>query len=132
MKTFLLTVVFFIFYQTNAQVNFAVDTNRAEAFLTEVQLNCPEYVSPLFINRAKEKLSRVLIHHVPQDQYPECKLLSNIPLKDKCNPGLQYDIEHFDPQNFNPLKYQMSFKASTSVYYRVDGKDYIIEIKPFK
>lgn len=126
------SVMLFVLSSTAQISTVKIDPNKAEVYLSEVQLNCPQYVDSILIEKAKEKLSRVLIHLVPLEEHPECKLLSNIPLKNKCNNNLQYDIENFNPETFNPLKYQMSFHAITSVYYRVDGTDYIIEVKPVK
>ena len=71
-----------------------------------------------------------LIPIVALDEYPECALLSSVAKKNKCNSDIDYSLVSFDPLNFNPLVYQFKYFDTVSNYYRVDGKDYIIEIKP--
>ena len=63
----------------------------------------------------------------PQDQ-KECTLLSEVPLFDAFVSTLQRDSV-FDPQEFNPLKYTLSFYSRGEHMYRVDGTDYFIFIK---
>lgn len=63
----------------------------------------------------------------PHDQKP-CPLLSEIPLFNNYAPDLKRDLV-FNPQTFNPLKYQFNFYARGSYMYRVDNTDYFIVIK---
>lgn len=63
----------------------------------------------------------------PRDQ-KECTLLSEVPLFDAFVSTLQRDSV-FDPQEFNPLKYTLSFYSRGEHMYRVDGTDYFIFIK---
>jgi hypothetical protein len=99
-------------------------------YLKEVYLNCPQYVDSLQIARGVEFMSRVVIHSVAVDRYPECLLLSSVQLKNKCNPSLVNDFDQFDPDNFNPFKYLFSFYSTQTAFFRVDGTEFIIEIKP--
>lgn len=55
--------------------------------------------------------------------------LSTVVLLNKYNPTLQRD-EQFDPETFNPLKYNLDFTTTLTKVYRVDNTDYIIVIKP--
>lgn len=63
----------------------------------------------------------------PKDQKP-CPLLSEIPLFNNYVPDLKRD-QLFNPETFNPLKYQLNFYARGSYMYRVDNTDYFILIK---
>ncbi len=99
-------------------------------YLSEVYLNCPEYADSLHIAHGIEFMSRVYVHHVALNEHPECRLLSSVHLKDKCNPNLINDVDHFNPNTFNPFKYLFTFYAPQAAYFRVDGTEYIIEIKP--
>lgn len=61
------------------------------------------------------------------DKYPR---LSAIPLLNKYNSNLSRD-KVFNPENFNPLKYQLNFfPKSSAAIYRIDGTDYVIVIEP--
>jgi hypothetical protein len=107
----------------------SINLNLAESFVNEIYLDCPQYQDQYQVDKAAEILSRILIHEVNLGEYPECQLLSGVSPKNKCNPNLSYSLEGFDPLSFNPLKYHLSFYPEGSVYYRVDGLNYIIEIQ---
>ena len=55
--------------------------------------------------------------------------LSEIALLNKYNPALTRDAS-FDPENFNPLKYNLNFFPKTTTAYRIDNTNYIIIIQP--
>lgn len=57
------------------------------------------------------------------------KLLSEVPLYNLYNPAVTRDTG-FDPQEFNPFKYQFDFYAATKLIYRIDGTEYLIVIQP--
>lgn len=63
----------------------------------------------------------------PHDQKP-CPLLSEISLFKNYVLDLKRD-PIFNPQTFNPLKYQFNFYARGTYMYRVDNTDYFIIIK---
>lgn len=105
---------------------------KVAQFLNEVYLNCPQYADSIHIARGIEFLDRVKTHTVALGQYPECLLLSSVPLKNKCNENLQNDVNLFSTETFNPFKYLFSFYSTQTAYYRVDGTDIIIEILPVK
>ena len=89
----------------------------------EIVQNDPERIkvlNDLLDNRIKIVESPI----VGEDKYPK---LSSVPLANKYNPNLQRDLV-FDPNNFNPLKYNMNFFTPTVQIYRVDNTDYIIVI----
>jgi hypothetical protein len=106
------------------------NVSKANEFVLELYANCPEYQNNDQINKANDFLSRTIIHSVELGEYPECPLLSSVAKKNKCNSDIDYSLISFDPVNFNPLVYQFKYFDTVSNYYRVDGKDYIIEIKP--
>jgi hypothetical protein len=106
------------------------NVSKANEFVLELYANCPQYQNEDQIAKATDYLSRTIIHSVALDEYPECALLSSVPKKNKCNLDIDYSLVSFDPLSFNPLVYQFKYFDTISNYYRVDGKDYIIEIKP--
>lgn len=56
--------------------------------------------------------------------------LSEVALLNKYNPALQRD-NVFNPDTFNPLKYNMEFTSvTTRKIYVVDGTNYVILIEP--
>lgn len=105
---------------------------KVTKFLNEVYLNCPQYVDSIHISRGIEFFERLKIHTVAIGEYPECLLLSSVPLKNKCNDGLTNDVTQFDWDSFNPFKYLFSFYSTQTAFYRVDGTEFIIEISPVK
>jgi hypothetical protein len=106
------------------------NVSKANEFVLELYANCPQYQNEDQIAKATDYLTRTIIHSVALDEYPECALLSSVAKKNKCNSDIDYSLVSFDPLNFNPLVYQFKYFDTVSNYYRVDGKDYIIEIKP--
>jgi hypothetical protein len=118
--------------KSSAQVENPSQTQKVTNYLTEVYTNCPQYVDSIHIARGIEILSRIQIHIVEENQYPECLLLSSVALKNKCNPSLSYDQSNFNFETFNPFKYLFAFYSTQTAYFRVDGTNYIIEIKPIK
>lgn len=94
--------------------------------LTSEILNRPSRVLSL-----KEILrNRVVIKKVskPSAQKP-CPLLSEVPLFDAFVSNLKRD-KFFDPETFNPLKYNFPFSRRGNQLFRVDQTDYFILIKP--
>ncbi len=74
--------------------------------------------------------NRVKIVKIPLDEVHEKYLkLSQVALLNKYNPNLQRDA-FFDPETFNPLKYDFITSAKTKMVYRVDNTDYLIVIEP--
>jgi hypothetical protein len=78
-------------------------------------------LNDLLENRIKIIISPI----IGDDKYTK---LSSVPLLNKYNPNLERDKE-FDPENFNPLKYNMNFFTAQTQVYRVDYTDYIIVIE---
>ncbi len=82
------------------------------------------YITDVIVNRVKIVESPVTTN----DKYPK---LSSIPLLNKYNPALTYDAV-FNPDNFNPIKYNFNFYTHSNMVYRVDNTNYIIIIEPQK
>lgn len=74
-------------------------------------------------------IERAQVMEMPINEKEVYTKLSTIPLLNKYNPNLSRDIV-FDPLNFNPLKYSLSFSSTKTEVYRVDNTDYLIIIKP--
>ncbi|HLU16749.1 MAG TPA: hypothetical protein VKZ76_01740 [Edaphocola sp.] len=103
---------------------------RAQEFTEEAEQGCPQYMTPGHVSVAAELLARVEIKTEPiaaNENYP---LLSNVQLRNKCNPNMQRDENNFDPNNFNPLKYFFNFTPGVSTTYRVNNSNYLIVIHP--
>lgn len=96
----------------------------------EVYLNCPEYLSNELISIYEALVNRVTIMEVLPEQAENHTLLSQVGLKNKCNPSLGYDNNMTDIALFNPLKYFFNYSASEIVRYRIDGTNYLVSISP--
>lgn len=124
----LLTLLFFVF--TNINNSMAQQTNAKiqEVYgdkIQEITQNDPERIKILtdaLENRIKIMESPI----VGEDKYIK---LSTVPLLNKYNPGLKRDLV-FNPDNFNPLKYNLNFFSSKAEVYRVDNTDYLIVVIP--
>lgn len=128
--SFLLLLSLLIFGGKTTSAQQSANTSLVNEFLQEVYANCPEYQDADHVQMSTDYLERTIIHNVALDQYPECPLLSTASKKNKCNPSLDYSETNFSPESFNPLKYHFQYYSTTSSYFRVDGKNYIIEIRP--
>ena len=64
----------------------------------------------------------------PRSHKP-CPMLSEVPLFDAFVTKLKRDVV-FNPNKFNPLKYNFEFHKSGFQMFRVDGSNYFIIIKP--
>uniref|UniRef100_UPI00404AFF6C hypothetical protein n=1 Tax=Gelidibacter sp. TaxID=2018083 RepID=UPI00404AFF6C len=73
--------------------------------------------------------NRVEIREIPstENQKP-CLLLSEVSLFDSNVPNLTRD-KTFNPETFNPLKYNFNFFARGGYMYKVDNTNYFIIIK---
>ena len=73
-----------------------------------------------------ERIQYITQPYQSDEKYPK---LSEIDLLNKKNPNLERDSS-FDPDTFNPLKYNFNFTSSGKQLYRVDETDYLILILP--
>ncbi len=60
-------------------------------------------------------------------KFKECKSLSEVPLFDDYVVDLDRDIV-FNPETFNPLKYEFNFYSRSGEHYKVDNTNYYIFI----
>ncbi len=74
-------------------------------------------------------LNRITYKEIPNSPDDKFIKLSSIPLLDLYNSKLSRDLT-FNPQTFNPLKYQMDFYAKTTKIYRFDNTNNVIVILP--
>jgi hypothetical protein len=96
------------------------------AFAQQEVYNNPtrlSYITDVIVNRVK-----IVESPVTNDKYPK---LSSIPLLNKYNSALTYDAV-FNPDAFNPIKYNFNFYTNANMVYRVDNTNYIIIIEPQK
>ena len=62
----------------------------------------------------------------------ESALLSTLPLMNDTNPLIGPFVPGtFDKSTFNPLRYGFNFFAKNEQWFRIDGTDYIMIVKPF-
>jgi len=91
----------------------------------ELVLNDPERHA-LLIDLLQNRLKVMESQPNTKENYIK---LSEIALLNKYNPALTRDAS-FDPENFNPLKYNLNFFPKTTTAYRIDNTNYIIIIQP--
>lgn len=72
--------------------------------------------------------NRIEIKLVPGGDLKPCPLLSEVSLFDAYVQTLTRDT-NFNPQNFNPLKYNLNFYSRAAALYKVDNTNYYIIIK---
>lgn len=73
--------------------------------------------------------NRVVIKQINDDKDKKpCPKLSEVPLFNAYVPELERD-QNFNPQDFNPLKYNFQFYSVGAYMYQVDNTNYYIIIK---
>lgn len=106
-----------------------LNTQNVQAYLNEVYRDCPQYATEEYVRINQMFIERIVVHSISLEEYPECPNLSDVALKNKCNPDLNYDLNGFSPETFNPFKYHFQQQARESLYFRVNNQPFIIEIK---
>lgn len=111
-------------------------SSKERAFIDEVY---GDYANKLIYNNPQRLLlfkdilrNRVVIKRHDAKDLSSLNLLSRVDMvKSKSiNSNLQRDYS-FDPDNFNPLKYEFGFFSKQRyTYYRVDNTQYLITILP--
>ena len=108
-----------------------ITNSKIDSYIDEVY---GQYAEELVYNTNKYRLIKDLIRnrieYKQQSEMPgkNFKKLSDVPLINKYNPNLKRDLS-FNPNEFNPLKYQMDFFNRYGAVYRVDNTNYLIVIK---
>lgn len=121
-----LTVLFVCFTNINNSFSQQINPKITEVYgekTQEIFQNDPDRLkalTDLLDNRIKIVESPVIV----EDKYTK---LSTIPLLNKYNPNLTRDAV-FNPNTFNPLKYNLNFFTTEVQIYRIDNTDYIIVI----
>lgn len=115
--------------QTPDEVHVSETTKE---FALEVYKNCLQYTEEAYLLRYQTYMDRIVFLSVNQVKKDELQLLSQIKLKNKCNEELKYDSNHFSTENFNPLKYQFNFNSESDQFFRIDGTDFVVQIKAKK
>lgn len=126
MKKLIATIFFaFMFTASNAQqINSKIQELYGDK-TREIAQNDPERIKAL-TNLLDNRVQVVESPVNAKEVYPK---LSEMGLLNKYNPDLKRDLV-FDPNNFNPLKYDLNFFSKKTEAYRVDNTDYIIVIQP--
>ncbi len=108
-------------------------SSKERAQITEVYgEHAEKYVfsKPFQLKSMKQLLrNRVVIKQITnENERKVCPKLSEIPLFTSFVPDLKRDTE-FNPNTFNPLKYNFEFHSINASMYQVDGTNYYIIIK---
>ncbi|NQX78411.1 hypothetical protein [Gilvibacter sp.] len=130
-----LLLLAFNFSTVQAQVT-KPDPANFDRFVTQVYTGSgADYIKPdtrryVYMKELFEKrISYVKSDAEKLDLDSNLKLLSEVPMYNLYNPGLSRD-SGFDPDRFNPFKYQFDFYAAKKLIYRIDGTEYLIVIAP--
>lgn len=108
--------------QVNAKIQ-EVYGDKTQTFASEN----PEMI--IFFNNLLENRVKIEQLSVETDRSKFTRL-SQIGLLNKYNPSMQRDAV-FNPQTFNPLKYDMDFSSTSGrKVYVVDNTNYVIIIEP--
>ena len=65
----------------------------------------------------------------PELEGKKLQLLSELSLSNKYNADLKFDT-YYNPNNFNPLKYNFNMSSNEVLLYRIGNSNYIIRILP--
>ncbi|WP_299115138.1 hypothetical protein [uncultured Winogradskyella sp.] len=108
-------------------------SSKERAQITEVYgEHAEKYVfsKPFQLKSMKQLLrNRVVIKQITdENERKVCPKLSEIPLFTSFVSDLKRDTE-FNPNTFNPLKYNFEFHSINASMYQVDGTNYYIIIK---
>lgn len=129
MKSIFAFILFFVFFNINKsfaqQINPKIQAIYGSKMLEFAQNN-PEHLArlnDLLDNRIKVIESPAT---TAEDKYIK---LSSVELLNKYNPDLKRDLV-YDPNTFNPLKYNLNFFSNSAVVYRIDNTDFLIVITP--
>lgn len=76
-----------------------------------------------------EFLNRFEVAERPDLQGKKLQLLSEVSLSNKYNSDLKLDA-NYNPNNFNPLKYNFNMSSKEVLLYRIGESNYIIRILP--
>lgn len=126
MKRILLSL-FFVAMSLFSKAQQSIDSRIQEVYADKTQelvVNRPSrlvYLNDILQNRV---IIETMVNEVG-DKFPK---LSQVELLNKYNPVLSREAV-FNPETFNPLKYNFEFFSKSDVIYRVDNTDYVIIIK---
>lgn len=76
-----------------------------------------------------EFLNRCEVMERPDLVGKNFQLLSVVALNNKYNSELKFDT-YYNPNHFNPLKYNFNMSSKEVLMYRIDNSNYIIKIFP--
>lgn len=108
-----------------------IDENKLPALYNEVYSNSPYVLTPSVEKKYKGYLNRVSFIVEKKKSNEQYVLLSSVSHKDKYNPNLNYDLDNFKIEDFNPFKYHFNFNSTEDQIFRVDSTDFLLLIKGF-
>lgn len=135
MRNFYLFIFLLVFSSTlhsqvieKLQIQIAdIDNKINEVYQSEISNLDTERIN--FIKYLlSHRISFYVEKNTPHDKYIK---LSQVALFNKYNAELKRDL-NFDPNTFNPLKYNFNFYSQHTQVYRIDNTDYTIVIESQK
>jgi hypothetical protein len=118
-----------ISFGQSSEIILQISTAKTELFLKEIFKNCSEF-TPTDIENYRALVNKVtiIISTKSEQELAKLPLLSEVPLKTKCNEDMVHENSNFEIGTFNPIKYFFNFYSSSDAYYWVDGTTYIIKV----
>lgn len=128
MKLLIITIIsVFLFEFSGTAQNNSVQEKIKEVYADETsRILENETLLNFYSVLINERIQYITQPSMVDEKYTK---LSEINLLNKNNPNLERDAS-FDPDTFNPLKYNFNFTSSGKQLYRVDQTDYLILILP--
>lgn len=146
MKKLLLSAIFAVFGLATLLSNRHVQKNELgisqENKYSKVQIE--SFIREVFKDKADELvlnsksrrldvitefLNRFEVIERPDFAGKNFKTLSEVSLNNKYNSDLKMDL-NYNPNNFNPLKYNFNMSSKEVLLYRIGNSNYIIRILP--
>lgn len=146
MKKLLLSAIFAVFGLATLLSNYHIQKNelgisqenkyskaQIESFVREV---FKDKADELVLNSKSRRLeiiteflSRFEVAERPELKGKKFQFLSEVSLSNKYNSDLKMDT-YYNPNNFNPLKYNFNMSSKEVLLYRIGDSNYIIRIFP--
>ncbi len=123
----ILLSLFFVAICLFSKAQQSIDSKIQEVYADKTQelvVNRPSRLA--YLNDILQ--NRVIIETMVNEAGDKFPKLSQVELLNKYNPVLSREAV-FNPETFNPLKYNFEFFSKSDVIYRVDNTDYVIIIK---
>ena len=136
-KTIILFISLFSFMVYSQQADYSsyfktgtkFNVNDLDRFMDQVFIGKTDAIKQTIRYEVYRDLlaNRMAVALLPSDKVSTIQSTNDVVLINELNPELTYD-KGFDPQTFNPFKYNLNFSPQSSVAYRIGSSDYVIII----